>query len=253
MRFFLPTLAGIALTAFASVAEAQEFTRRSYAIPQGSVELTGTPARPMMMGISLSEDSDLEPVHFPIHVYFGVTDNLTLGITHDFGPCVNCDTVYNDLGLGIIYNLIRDPSFELDLHFTAPLFQRFEPRVDLSVRGGVLGRVNFGDVVALVFDPSLKIGLTNRPRSRSDNKEYLYLPAWFYFQATDVVVPFVGTAFHGPLEGYFDHLQIPLEGGVVFSVSQNVDLGFVFTFHNLLGRGGSGDWRELGFVGRFRF
>jgi hypothetical protein len=238
-------------------ASAQEYTRRSYILPKGSVELTGEPARPMMAGLDLSKDQPgdptLEPFHLPIHVYFGVTENLTLGITHDFGPCFNCDRVYNDIGLGLLYSLVRNRDFELDLHLTAPLFQRFHPDVHLSVRGGVLGRVNLGDVVAFVFDPSLKVGLTGRPDPRGANREYLYLPAWFYFQATETVVPFVGTAFHAPVEGFFDHIQIPVEGGVVFSVSRNVDLGFVLRFHNLLGEGGSFDWRELGFVGRFRF
>jgi hypothetical protein len=238
-------------------ASAQEYTRRSYILPEGSVELTGDPARPMMASLDLSEDKQwdpiFEPFHLPIHVYFGVSENLTLGITHDFGPCFNCDRAYNDVGLGLLYSLVRNRDFELDLHLTAPLFQRFHPDVHLSVRGGVLGRVNLGEVVALVFDPSLKIGFTGRSDRRGANREYLYLPAWFYFQATETIVPFVGTALHGPVEGFFDHIQIPLEGGMVFSVTRNVDLGFVLRFSNLLGEGGSADWRELGFVGRFRF
>jgi hypothetical protein len=240
-------------TTLPRAASAQEYTRRSYILPEGSVELTGDPARPMMASLNLSENSDFEPFHLPIHVYFGVTENLTLGITHDFGPCFNCDRAYNDVGLGLLYSLVRNRDFELDLHLTAPLFQQFHPDVHLSVRGGVLGRVNLGEVVALVFDPSLKIGFTGRPDHRGANREYLYLPAWFYFQATETIVPFVGTALHGPVEGFFDHIQIPLEGGMVFSVTRNVDLGFVLRFGNLLGEGGSADWRELGFVGRFRF
>jgi len=57
----------------------------------------------------------------------------------------------------------------------------------------------------------------------------------------------------GPLEGFGDRFEIPLEGGIVFSVSADVDLGFVLRFGNPLGRGGSFDWRELGFIGRFAF
>jgi hypothetical protein len=233
-------------------ASAQEYTRRSYILPKGSLELTGNPARPMMMGVNISDNSDLEPLHFPIHLYFGVTPDLTLGITHDRGLCVNCDEPYNDIGLGLLYGLVRKDIFELDLHVTAPLFQSFDP-LFLSIRGGVLGRVNFGPIVAMVFDPSLKIGLTNRSVADGNNKEYLDLPLWFYFQATKVIVPFVGTNFHGPLDDYFDNIQIPLEGGMVFSVTPNIDLGFVFTFLNLLGAGGDFDYREIGFVGRFRF
>jgi hypothetical protein len=245
-------LAFVLLATFGGEASAQVYTRRSYVLPKSSIELTGEPARPMMAGINLSEDANLEPFHFPIHLYFGVTDDLTLGITHDRGLCPNCDDVYNDVGMGILYNIVRDPSFELDLHVTAPLIQNFDPFF-LSVRGGVLGRVNFGNLVALVFDPSLKIGITNRPDEDGNNKEYMYLPAWVYFQATEKLVPFVGTAFHAPLEDFFDAIQVPLEGGMVISVTNDIDLGFVLTFLNLMGAGGSFDYRELGFVGRFRF
>lgn len=257
-RLLLILFTWVLSTALCRTASAQEYTRRSYILPKGSVELTGEPARPMMASLNLSENSDLEPFHLPIHVYFGVTEKLTLGVTHDFGPCFNCERAnggraYNDIGLGVLYSLVRDRDFELDLHLTAPLFQRFHRDVHLSVRGGVLGRINLGDVVAFVFDPSLKVGLTGRPDRRGANREYLYLPAWFYFQVNETVVPFVGTALHGPVEGFFDHIQIPLEGGMIFSVTQNVDLGFVLRFGNLFGEGGSFDWRELGFVGRFRF
>ncbi|HEY3500784.1 MAG TPA: hypothetical protein VGK73_39100 [Polyangiaceae bacterium] len=253
MRALLLGLFAFVLFAtFSNEASAQVYTRRSYVLPQGRVELTGTPARPMMMGLNVSENSDFEPFHFPLHVYFGVTEDLTLGITHDLGLCPNCDDPYNDVGLGLLYGIVRDPSFELDLHLTAPLISSFDPFF-LSVRGGVLGRVNFSNLVAMVFDPSLKIGLTNRAAADGNNKEYLYLPVWVYFQATQALVPFVGTAFHGPLQDYFDDIQVPLEGGMVISVNQNVDLGFVLTFLNLLGSGGDPEFIELGFVGRFRF
>jgi hypothetical protein len=63
----------------------------------------------------------------------------------------------------------------------------------------------------------------------------------------------VGSAVSGPLDDFGDHFAIPLEGGIIFDVAQNVDVGFVFRFHNLLGRGNTADARSLGFIGRFRF
>src|SRR5262245_54527515 len=156
-----------------------------------------------------------EPTYFPIHLYFGVTENLTLGITHDRGPCFNCgDEFYNGAGpgMGLLYNFIRSPTFELDLHLTTPLIRVFDPFM-LAVRGGVIGRVNISEVVAFVFDPSLLIGLTNRDLG---NTEVLGLPFWFFFQATDVVVPYVGSGLYTPLED--GDPAIPLEGGVIASV-----------------------------------
>jgi hypothetical protein len=249
-----------ALFSFVAVpAAAQVYTERSYILPSGSVELTGEPARPLMADMNISDDQPaFDPFTLPVHLYFGVTDDLTLGVTHDRGPCFNCGDEQGDfynaagVGMGLLYGLVREGDFELDLHATAPLIPAFDP-FQLAVRGGVLGRLNISPVVAFVFDPSLKIGLVGRADEDGANREYLYLPIWFYFQATDVVVPFVGTAVHGPLEGFGDAFQIPLEGGVIASVSRNIDLGGMLRFGNLMGRGGSADWRDLGFLGRFRF
>jgi hypothetical protein len=120
----------------------------------------------------------------------------------------------------------------------------------VGVQAGVLGRVNLGQITALVFDPSLYVGLSRR---RLGNREYLDLPFWFYFQATDVVVPFVGSAVQGPLDEFFDEFAPPLEGGILFDVTRNVDLGFSLRFHRLLGPDGDPDGRSLYFLARFRF
>lgn len=238
-------------------ATAEPFTRRSFVIPSGSVELTGMPARPVVLGLGVSDENTFEPFHAPLHLYLGVATDLMLGITHEVGPfypyggpCFNCDRVYNDVGFSILFNLVRSAGFDLTLSFAAPQFTRFRPDVFVAVRGGVLGRANLGDTVALVFDPSLQMGLSNRSRGNGD---YLWLPFWFYFQVTDSVAPFVGSGLGGGVEGFFSHMEIPLEGGVTVAVSQNVDLGGVLQFHNLFGDGGSFAWRQLGLLGRFRF
>jgi len=260
-------LAALALALLMLVAEpagAQEFTRRGFALPRGAVEVTGMMARPAFVMLNVSRDADLEPFYAPLHVYFGLSDSFTLGVTHTIGPfytgggpCFNCGRVYNDVGLGMLYKLVRTGGFELDLHFDAPEFLALSPNALLAVRGGVLGRVNIGSVVALVFDPSLQIGLTRRGDYPGDepehNREYLWLPAWFYFQVTPTVAPFVGTGLGGRLEGFFDHAEVPLEGGVIVSVTNDVDVGGFFQFGNLLGNGGSADWRQVGFLARFRF
>jgi hypothetical protein len=231
-----------------------------FVTPKGAVDVTGMPARPTIAALDVSDDSDNVPFHFPVHVYFGVTDKLALGPIHEVGPfppaggpCPNCDRFYNDIGLGILYSLIRDPGFELDFNGDAPVFLNFRGNVHMSARGGVLGRLSLGQVASMVFDPSLQIGITGRPDVDGGNKDYLWLPIWFYFAATDRVAPFVGTGLGGRVEGFGDNFQIPLEGGCLVAVTPNIDLGGVFTFYNLMGHGGSGDWRHIGFMGRFRF
>jgi len=237
-------------------ASAEEWITRSYILPDGDFELTGSPARPRMVSVNLSENSAFQPVEIAPHFYWGATDSLTLGITHQRGICLNdgCwapdgeQHVYNDAGFAILAALVGSRRFELDLHVGIPV-SYFDP-FWVGVRTGVLGRVTLGRVASFVFDPSLYVGLSNRDQG---NREGVSLPFWFYFQASDVVVPFVGSGFHGPLDGFGDAYIVPLEGGIVFTASQNVDLGFVFEFPNLLGHGSTSRVRNVGFMGRFRF
>ena len=262
LAFAAAVAVGLGLSAPAS---AQLVMRGGFVTPKGAVDVTGMPARPTIAGLDVSNDTDNVPFHFPVHVYIGVTDKLALGPIHEVGPfyplggpCVNCDAArgggfYNDIGLGILYSLIRDPGFELDFNGDAPVFLNFRGNVFMSVRGGVLGRLALGQVASMIFDPSLQIGLTSRPDADGGNKDYLWLPIWFYFAATDRVAPFVGTGLGGRVEGFGDNFQIPLEGGCLVAVTPNIDLGGVFTFYNLMGHDGSADGRQLGFLGRFRF
>jgi hypothetical protein len=245
---------------FTLPAAAQEVVHGGFVPHKGSVEITGMPARPTMAGLDVSNDGDNVPFHLPIHVYIGVTDRLALGPIHEIGPfypfggpCFNCDRVYNDIGLGILYSIVREPRFELVFNADAPVFLNFRDHVQMSVRGGLLGRLALGDVASFVFDPSLQIGLTARSDADGGNKDFLWLPVWFYFRVTDRVAPFVGSGIGGRVEGFGDNFQIPLEGGCIVGVTPNIDLGGVFTFYNLMGHGGNADGRQIGFLGRFRF
>ncbi|HEY6079806.1 MAG TPA: hypothetical protein VIW29_13420 [Polyangiaceae bacterium] len=234
----------------AAPARAEEWTRKSFLMPDGSFELTGDPARPTMSTINTSSDAFAQPVTLAPHLYWAASDDLSLGISHETGLCLNdCDEVYNDVGFDMMYFLVGSRSFELDLHVGAPI-KSFDPFV-MGAQAGVIGRVNFGSVVALVFDPALYVGFTRRDQG---NREYLSLPFWFYFQATSVIVPFVGSSVaEGPLDGLYDDFALPLEAGMLFDVTHDIDVGFSFRFPRLVGENGTGAISNLSFLGRFRF
>lgn len=246
-RIALAALA-LVLTLFAGRASAQEYTRRSFLVTPGHVELTGEPSRPQLLRIDVSRNGP-HPVFLAPHVYFGVTNDLTLGITHQDGFCITgCgDRVYRDAGFGLLYNLVRAANFELDLN-TGLQVRNFDP-FTMGAKGGVLGRLSFASV-GFVFDPSLYVGFNRRDQG---NRQQLVLPFWFYFQVTRVVVPFVGAMVVAPIDYYNDGTSVPVEGGVIFSVSRDVDLGAYLRFTNLAGDGGSFDGREIGMLARFRF
>jgi hypothetical protein len=246
-HLFAPLLA-LAATLAAGSAAAQEYTHRSFLTRQGHFEITGEPSRPQILRIDVSRDG-ANPISLAPHFYWGVSRDVTIGITHRNGLCLSgCgDRRYNDVGFGVLLNLARSADFEIDLNtgFQARSFEPFQ----LGWKGGVLGRVTFSSV-AFVFDPTLYIGLTRRD---TGNREEIVLPFWFYFQATPTITPFVGAMLVGPLDNFGRANSVPVEGGVLFKLGDQVDLGAYFRFHNLLGRGGNPHGRELGMLARFQF
>ena len=195
--------------------------------------------------MNVSEGSEFgKPVGIAPHFYWGVSREVTLGITHEWGICLGCDRIYNDAGFAVLWGLVSQRGFELDLHLRAAVWS-FDP-FRMAVGGGVIGRYDLSPSVGLVFDPSLMVGVTHEGATLS-------LPAWFFFQPSPAVSPFVGAGLYGDVEGFFGHFGIPVEGGVMFTPASQVDIGAIFRFYNLLGHGGSMDGREIGMLARFRF
>ena len=237
-------------------AHAQEWTRQSFLLPKGGFEVTGAPARPELMRIGMSRGAGFKPVEIPVNLFWGVTDDVMLGITHERGlrfntgaPNPKLRDTYDDIGFGSVIFLANGPNYEVDLHAGVP-FHQLSPDLFVGLQVGVLGRANIARNVALVYDPSLYFGVNRRAMGNGDE---LHLPIWFYFQATPVVVPFIGTGVHGQLNRFGDSFAVPLEGGVLFTVSRGIHIGGMLAFPNALGKNGTLDWRELGFIGQFRF
>ncbi|HET7542081.1 MAG TPA: hypothetical protein VFK05_19575 [Polyangiaceae bacterium] len=252
----------LALALAPRAAQAQEWTRQSFLLPKGDFEITGSPARPDLVRFNLSRNAVFEPVEFPVNFFWGVHRKVMIGITHEHGLRINSgqpdpkfrDT-YNDVGFGSVIFLGGDHNFEVDLHAGLPLHQ-LSPVVFVGVQAGILGRANLSRRVALYFDPSLYFGFNHR---NDGNGDELHLPIWVYFQPTPVVAPFVGTALEGTFKNFGDDFRVPIEGGVLFTVARGIHIGAMLRFPNAIGAhdplyGDSRlDWRELSFLGQFRF
>ena len=237
-------------------AAAQEWTRQSFLLPKGGFEVTGAPARPELMRLNMSTNAAFKPVEFPVNFFWGVSDDVMIGITHERGLRFNSGVpnpkfrdTYNDVGFGSVIFLAGGRNYEVDLHVGVP-FRQLNPDLLMGLQLGVLGRANFAERVALVYDPSVYIGVNRRKLGNGDE---LHVPIWFYFQPTPVVAPFVGTGVAGPLDNFGDNFVIPLEGGVLFTVAQGIHIGGMLRLPNAFGRRNTLDARELGFIGQFRF
>ncbi|HEY4106640.1 MAG TPA: hypothetical protein VGM44_22220 [Polyangiaceae bacterium] len=249
-------VAALSLGVLPRVAHAQEWTRQSFLLPKGGFEITGAPARPDLLNINVSKNSVFKPVNIPADFFWGVTDDVMLGITHERGPTFNTGNndgkfrnFYNDVGFGAVIFLAGGRSYEVDLDTGVP-FHSLSPQLWVGARVGVLGRANLSDSVALVFDPGLYFGLNHRNDGNGDG---IFLPIWFYFQPTEIIAPFVGTGLNGPLKRFGDGYGIPLEGGVLFNVGRGVNIGGMLGFPDAFGRNGTLDSRYIGFLGQFRF
>jgi len=224
-------------------------------LPKGGFEVGGTPARPELMRINTSKNSAFKPVEFPVNLLWGVSDDVMIGITHERGLRLNTGEgpgdrkVYNDVGFGAFVFLSGGRNYEVDLHLGVP-FHQLRPDLFVGFQVGILGRANISDNVALVYDPSLYFAANRR---KLGNGDYLNLPIWFYFQPTPTIAPFVGTGLEGPLDNFGDYFKIPLEGGVLFTVSPGMNIGGMLRFPNALGKNSTLDWSEVGFIGQFRF
>jgi hypothetical protein len=116
-------------------ARAEEWTRKSFLMPDGSFELTGDPARPAMLEVNASRNSFGRPVKLAPHFYWAVSDDLSIGISHRDGLCMNeCDKPYNDAGFDLLYFLAGSNKFEIDLHAGVPV-RSFDPFM-LGVQAG---------------------------------------------------------------------------------------------------------------------
>lgn len=237
-------------------AHAQEWTRQSFLLPKGGFEVTGSPARPELVRFNASKNFGFKPVEIPVNLFWGVTDDVMIGITHEHGLRLNAgdlgpydNKVYNDVGFGSVIFLASGRNYEVDLHAGVP-FHRLSPDLFVGLQFGILGRANFSEHVALVYDPSVYIGVNRRKLGNGDE---LHVPIWFYFQPTPVIAPFVGTGVDGPLDGFGDNFAIPLEGGVLFTVAPGINIGGLLRFPNAAGRRNTLDAREIGFLGQFRF
>jgi hypothetical protein len=247
---------------------------------KGKITITGSTVQ-----INLSADAVGKPIAFAPSIYYGIDDKLAIGLTHDGGTtpitprpgigfatitippipplpaqtitvptfggiCITgeengCIDVYGNVGVDGIYAL-KDDKFSIAAHGGLDAFS-LDPFV-LSLRAGVLGRYMLADKMSLVFDPRLRIGITERDA----NKEVIDVPAWFWFSATPELSAYLHTGIWGPLDGFGDAFIVPVQVGANYDVNANLTAGLDFSFVNLLGNGGDADGRVLVVRGIYR-
>lgn len=206
-----------------------------------------------------------KPVSFAPDFYYSISDTVQVGLVHTLpmgwqtlpgaGLCLTgtsngCPHVYDNVGLDFMFGLLYG-DVHLSVHSALYLLQISDPAWAMWTIG-LAGKFHFTDAVALFFDPQIGITLSNR----DVHKDWLFLPVELQFQAGRAVSLKVLSGVTGQLSALGDTYAIPLGVGVVGNVSRNADLGFRFSFDNLLGHappvGSRTDQRSLGLLLTFR-
>ena len=212
---------------------------RPLTLASGMLEVRGDTFR-----ANLSEDEVGEPLSLAPDIYVGLSDELTVGVTHEIGVCLTpgadsgCPTAYNDVGLEAIYGLMRGGSFQLAARggVVMPAFDPFVAGIEV----GAVARIRGGSIAA-VLDPSLYVGLVERDTLA----EIVDVPVAIQFQAQEQTMVFVTTGVRGPLDGFDAAYEVPIGAGAVFAINNRLDLGGELRLDNALGEGGGFERRVV--------
>src|SRR5262245_25967675 len=108
--------AALTVPTAAHAQEVPSYAHRSFLLPAGGFQISGDPARNELVRVPASNDDFAKRVGIAPHFYWGVSREVTLGITHDWGLCLGCDRIYDDAGFAFLWGLLASQGFELDLH-----------------------------------------------------------------------------------------------------------------------------------------
>jgi|GEM_PF-4281185 len=262
LRSLLAAFAVTAGIASAREAAAQVPTRvvdRDVVLPANVAELRVD----LRLGLSRRDAGDVAILAPSLS--YGISDKFTLSVLHtrenyvgDGGSfCVGRDCGshhYGQVAIDGKYLVYAKNKASIAIDGAVEAYA-FDPFI-FGIRGGIAGKVRVSDDFALLFNPTLFLGITNR-RTLSDS---LVLPVRLQFKVDDHFAPFVDTGLYfDGFEGYRNSRidlygrprgawRLPLGGGFIYAANTTVDLGLRFAFLGVLnGYNGYGsfDGREL--------
>ena len=211
------------------------------------------------VAINMSSGAVAEPIKVPIDLYYGVNDNLTLGLSHSEGVvqpampygllfgsgiCIGgqekgCFKAYDNIGVDALFGLMRGV-LQLALH--GGLEMRSIDQSYWAARIGVLFQAPLATNIALVTDPRLSLGLNKRDLA---NLDILTLPLGVQFWLTPTTRLAARTVLSGVLDEFSDTYIGALGVFAGFGLTDMVE-GFVsFDFADLYGKNSTADSRVL--------
>jgi hypothetical protein len=228
------------------------------AVPPPATSWMSYHARPLtltkgMVGIhgdlvaDISADRWGKPLWVTPNLYYGVSDQLTVGIAMnpkaEFFPtgggfCLSSDRycskffVPNNASLDLLFSFNRTSSLEVAFHGGVDLGS-IDPFV-ASGRGGLLLKIALTSEVAIMADPSISAGITKRA-APVNNKEFLSVPIRIGYQLHPQVNAGLITGVNGAISGFVDRFQVPLGLGALAALNEQIDVAVNFMFAAIAG------------------
>ena len=246
-----------------------ESAYKSVTIGKGRLVIAGS-----TVNVNLSAGAVGKPVSLAPSVWYGISDNLSIGLTHDGGTtgmsprpgirvttieigtvidtevsgvgiCVtgtgdgNCPKPYDNVGADVLIG-VASGKLGFAAHIGVDVLSI--DQMTIGARLGGLGRFALASKIALVFDPRVQVGITDR----DFNGDGLDVPIWVWFEPSPTLGFYLHTGIAGPFDGFADAFNVPVGVGASIRAGAKLTLGADFQFTNLLGKGSSADGRVLG-------
>jgi len=186
-----------------------------------------------------------KPFWITPNVFVGVTDKVAVGIAENpqaeflpvgGGLCLGgsgyCNKVLNFLGPNLLISVSRSDAGEVVVHGGVDFY--FSPQ-ELSARVGALMKFNLPSDLAIMADPTVVAGITDRS---AGNKDYLYVPIRLGYQVSGQANLGLITGLNGSLDGnpgFSDNYSVPVGVAALVTPNDNLDVGLTFLFTSVGG------------------
>jgi hypothetical protein len=262
------TLVCVVLGAALSTARADDAPPAAAAAADGTYQLTLPKGRVLLDAfaeINLSDGQVFKPFSLSPDLWYGATDELTVGLVHSTlgrigviggvgdslcltGTTGNCSSVYPTVGLDVRYKL-KPTKFAWAID--AGVYAVNTDPIAIAIKAGITGRWQ-NDKLAIEAAPNLLFGVTER--DSAGVKENLTLPATAIYTVAPKVSIAGQLAFLLPIEDLGDLYSIALSVGAHYDVNDSLTVNAAFTLPRLIaGIAGGVDARSFTLGGTYAF
>jgi hypothetical protein len=260
------TLVCAALCALLSTARAEPETTAQLTLPKGRLLLDAS------LEINLSDGLVGKPISLSPDLWYGATDDLTVGLVHSSlgatgfignagdslcltGTTSGCPDLYQDAGIEIRYKLKpREFAWAVD----GGLYARdFDP-LQVAVKLGLAGRWE-QDKLAIELSPSVFLGITKRDGDAATatpvNRETIFLPATAFYTVAPKVAVALQLGVTLPIEDLGDQYTVPLSISGHYQANESLGVNLALALPRLLAGGGQDgiDARTITLGGTYAF